>query len=153
MLIPDMIKIITTSFLLLITSSLTSYAQKTPVIAFEKTPCFGSCPVYKLEIYKNRKMQLTSVKYQKPGEGNFSARLTRKAYKALINEFHRIQFSELKDSYSTKQVSDLPTRYISFTEEGETKTIMDYVGAPEQLTQLEEQLQKLVDTTRWKKSN
>ena len=151
---PHLINKITSAIVFLtIASCATTFAQRKPIITFEKTPCFGSCPVYQLEIYPNRKMKLLSVKYLNIGEGDFSAKLKKKDYQALIHAFHRIRFSELKDSYSTQPVSDLPTRYLSFREGENTKTIMDYVGAPEELTQLEETLQQLVDMARWKKSN
>jgi len=146
-------KVIITLLLLVGVLALTVEAQKIPIITFEKTPCFGNCPVYKLEIYKNRKMHLSNTKYLKVGEGDFSAKLKRKEYKAILNQFQEINFLQLKDQYITKNVSDLPTRYITLAAQGKTKTVMDYSGAPEQLTKLEDQLQQLIDQTNWKKSN
>ena len=137
---------------ILLVLSTTTFAQKPPIIEFEQTPCFGSCAVFQLKIFNNRRVTLHAIKYMKEGEGNLVSRLKRKKYKNLIKFFNENEFFKLKDEY-TSRVTDLPTRYITINYEGQSKRILDYTDAPTQLKEIEKELFSLISTTSWKKSD
>jgi len=128
------------------------FAQNAPVIVLEQTPCFGSCAVFKMEIFKNRKVKLQADKYVAVGEGHFSSRLKRKEYKKLVQLFYTNQFFKLKDEY-TSRATDLPSKYVTFNDGTQSKTVLDYTNAPAELFELEEELWIILNKSKWRKSN
>ena len=61
----------------------------------------------------------------------------------IQKELDKVNFFGLQDSYY-KEVTDLPTTYITYYEGEQKKEVMDYYGAPEKLKKLEEFIQKTV---------
>ena len=128
------------------------FAQNTPVLVFEQTPCFGSCAVFKMELFQNRKLKLQADKYVSVGEGHFSSKIKRKEYKRLVKLFYTKEFFKLQDEY-TSRVSDLPSKYITFNDGVQSKTVLDYTNAPVELIELEKELFLVLSKSKWKKSN
>lgn len=119
------------------------------VISLKKTPCMGDCPVYTLEIYKDRSMVFEG-KRNAILTGDFFSRLSRTQLKELQEAFTGVSFFNLKDEYTTK-VTDLPTTYIYYSNGAKSKRIKDYYGAPEKLKELEDKVEQLIETSNWKK--
>jgi hypothetical protein len=65
---------------------------------------------------------------------------------ALVAEFQRIGFSNLPSTYTARNVTDLPTTYVSINLDGVSKRITDYLGAPAALSQLETQIDEATNT-------
>lgn len=128
-------------------SSKTAAVQEAPVITMQKTACFGSCPVYKMEIYEDGKVLLEAEK-NLPMEGKYKANMDAERLEKLINAFEESNFFDFQASY-TAHITDLPTTYISFDHEGKSKKIMDYHGAPEALKALEKEVAVLIDELEW----
>ena len=127
-------------------------AQKTPMIVFEQTPCLGSCAVFKMELFQNGKIKLQADKYVAVGEGHFTSRLKRKEYRKLVKLFNTNQFFKLQNEY-TSRASDLPSKYVTYNDGTQSKTVLDYTDAPAELIELEKELLLVLSTSKWKKSN
>ncbi|MEA5459370.1 DUF6438 domain-containing protein [Arcicella sp. LKC2W] len=110
----------------------------------ETTPCYGTCPSYKVVVFDNDSLVYEGFKYVAK-EGILSKKLSNGTVKALIEKFKNAHFFSFQNQY-TAQISDLPTTYISFTDQGKTKKIMDYYHAPESLKKLEGYINDLVKT-------
>lgn len=121
----------------------------TPIITQQATPCFGSCPVYTIDIYENGFVTLVSEKFL-PLQGNYTAHLNRKETERLIRIFEQKIFS-FKDQY-TAPISDYPTIYLTFNYKGREKKIEDYYGAPQELKDLEAEVYSLIHKLKWKKA-
>ncbi|MCX6350893.1 MAG: DUF6438 domain-containing protein [Bacteroidetes bacterium] len=106
-----------------------------PMFAMERTRCFGACPAYTIEIYKNGLVKYHGIADVKK-MGNYTKKLKCKEVNALKKEFKAAKFFEFKDEY-TAHVTDLPTTYISFNYHGKSKKIKDYWEAPLELEHLE----------------
>ncbi len=124
--------------------------NSSPIITQQATPCFGSCPVYTINIYENGTVTLEAEQFLKI-KGYFRSKLKQSELERLIALFDSEIF-ELKDQY-TAQVSDMPTIYLSFNHQGRQKKIEDYYGAPESLKKLEAEVFSLVSKLKWKKSD
>lgn len=119
------------------------------LIEMEKTACYGSCPVYTLEISKQGRGIFEGVEnIDFTGKYRFS--LSTRELDELAEAFREINFFGLEDRYH-KLVTDLPTTYITYHEEGKTKKIMDYYGAPQELKDLEKQIESMVLSKKMKK--
>lgn len=124
----------------------------TLVISYYQTPGYSkSTPEYTIELYNNRQMHLIATK-NLDKEGKYMRRLTKEEYSQIVSAFDDADFFDFKDEY-TDNITDLPTRYISFTYEGKSKKIKDYYGAPEKLGELELMVRSYLDRVGWSKMN
>jgi hypothetical protein len=113
------------------------------VFALELTPCYGTCPTYKVNIFENDSLVYEGIKFVAK-EGNISKRLPQGTVSQLVDKFRGANFFKFQNQY-TSNITDFPTTYISFTDNGVTKKIMDYYKAPESLRQLEKLISDLVN--------
>ena len=117
------------------------------VFSFRKTGCRGTCPVYYLEIFRSGKMNFEGIKHVDK-IGLYTKNINPKQVEDLIKEFQEVNFEGFKDKY-TAMVTDLPTTYTSFTNNGKTKKIMNYHGAPQELKKLERKLERIARSNQW----
>jgi hypothetical protein len=126
------------------------------IIRLDRTACFGACPAYSVTIDA-----AGNVTYQ----GTKSVRVTGQQtdqvavshVAALLDTARRINFFDLRDHYRTirnadgseTMVTDLPAAIVTITSGGRTKRVEDYLGAPEGLKELEQQIDDTARTKRW----
>jgi len=123
--------------------------QSNIIIELEKTYCSGPCPVYTLQIASTGNVILEG-KENLTKIGRFKSKLSQEQLDALINEFDEIDFFTLNDSY-TSFMMDLPTNYITYSKNGQTKKIKAYDNVPKQLINLINNIDKLVKELDWTK--
>jgi Domain of unknown function (DUF6438) len=112
------------------------------VFALELTPCYGTCPSYKIIVFENDSLVYEGMRHVAK-EGKMSKQLSKGTVNQLIDKFRGANFFKFQNQY-TSNMTDFPTTYISFTDKGITKKIMDYYKAPESLRQLETLISDLV---------
>jgi hypothetical protein len=112
------------------------------IFALELTPCYGTCPSYKVVIFENDSLSYEGMRHVAK-EGIISKQLPKGTVNQLVEKFRSANFFKFQNQY-TSNMSDFPTTYISFTDKGITKKIMDYYKAPESLRQLEMLISDLV---------
>jgi hypothetical protein len=119
--------------------------QATPlqVFSLELTPCYGTCPTYKVIVFENDSLVYEGIRFVAK-EGNISKKLPQGTVNQLVEKFRGANFFKFQNQY-TSTMTDFPTTYISFTDNGITKKIMDYYKAPESLRQLEKLISDLVN--------
>jgi len=105
--------------------------DKEIIISLQRTACFGTCPIYKIEILSDYSGIYTGTKFVK-NIGVLKFQLTTEDVNKILDYATKINFSKLKDEYS-KPITDLPTTYIKI----KNKKIKDYAGAPKELKNLE----------------
>lgn len=120
-----------------------------PIITFQKTACYGKCPVYSLEIFENGLINFIGEK-NIDKIGKYKKIISKKEIKELINSFVNINFFDFKDEYTSRK-TDLPTTYISFSYSGSYKKIRDYSDAPKELRKLEKLIENIVKSENWEK--
>ena len=113
------------------------------IFTLELTPCYGTCPSYKVTIFDNDSLAYEGMKYVAK-EGKVSKQLPKGTVNQLVEKFRGANFFKFNNQY-TASMTDFPTTYISFTDNGITKKIMDYYKAPESLRQLEMLIINLVN--------
>jgi len=142
-----------------LTLALTLSFTTVPVITLERTPCFGTCPSYKLTIYDDGKVEYEGrdfVKLKRKAEGQ----ITKAQLEELIREFERIDYQNLADDYTLGSKNcphgwtDNPTAVTSLNWKDKKKTIRHYHGCRgsdvlDQLTALEDKIDQVVNTKRW----
>jgi hypothetical protein len=112
------------------------------VFALEMTPCYGTCPSYNVVVFENDSLIFEGLKHVAK-EGKIYKKLPQGTVNQLVEKFRGANFFKFQNQY-TSNMTDFPTTYISFTDKGVTKKIMDYYKAPESLRQLESLISDLV---------
>jgi len=117
--------------------------KKDIIISLERTPCYGSCPIYKMSIYSDG----TALYYGKRFVnkiGSYSFRVSKETIEYILNKAIEINFFQLEDQY-TENISDLP-KTITYIKNGkEKKKIVNYYGAPKKLREFESLVDGCID--------
>ena len=105
------------------------------IISLQRTACFGTCPIYKIEIYTDGSGTYTGTRFvENIGLTEFN--LSEADLNLILSQAEAIGFANMEEEYS-EPISDLPTTFIQIKD----KRIRDYTGAPKKLKNLE----KLID--------
>jgi len=121
----------------------------TVVISLEKTPCFGSCESFKLEIFSSGLVRFNGLGNHRL-IGLHEAHMEKVTLEGLIQEFRNADFFNFKSQY-TGNMKDLPTTYLFFSDNGREMMVQDYYKAPPKLKELEELVQRQIENLKWKK--
>ena len=117
------------------------------VIKLERTVCFGECPAYSVTIDSKGNVTYDGNKFVRVVDRQ-TDRIPLSRVAALLATIERIGFFELENSYR-QPVTDNPTTFVSVVLRGRTKRIEDYLGAPKELKQFEQQIDDAARTKRW----
>jgi hypothetical protein len=124
-------------------------------VTLGRTTCFGECPEYSVTIDAQGLVRYEGRKFVRV-EGIQTDRLPVARVAALFAQIERIRFFDFNESYRTIHtpdgeisVTDLPTTMVSVTYGGRSKQILDYLGAPAPLKQLEKEIDAVARTKRW----
>jgi hypothetical protein len=79
--------------------------QGLPVITLRRTACFGTCPVYSLEIYEDGRLHYQGDQFVGT-IGPREAQISSDDVKVLVADFFKIDYLHLKDIYETHQNPD-----------------------------------------------
>jgi hypothetical protein len=142
--------------ILIIAVACSAQAPQEPVITLRRTACFGTCPVYSLEIYENGFIRYVGKQFvQVTGERR--AVISQDAVENLVSHFLQAGYFTMEDHYETykdsqgrvMQISDLPTTYSSLRFGKQKKTVSDYAFAPKALGELEREVDRVANTHQW----
>jgi hypothetical protein len=120
---------------------------KDVVITLERTMCLGTCPVYKLKIYGDGRVEYEGESYVGI-TGTQIGHISSDDVRDLVFEFYRIEYFSLRDEYIEAE-PDLPTIITSITIDGHRKQVVDHWGAPPELKDLEKMIDDAAGSDRW----
>lgn len=124
---------------------------KSVKITLERTPCLGTCPVYKLTVHGDGLIEYEGERYVKE-VGKRIGRVGPDKILELLQEFARARYFSMRDSYEISSIFDVPWANTSFSIDGRTKSIPHYFGdhaAPEELRHLEDRIDDIVNIKQW----
>lgn len=117
------------------------------LVAIERTPCFGRCPIYRAELFDDGTLVFDGRRFTAM-EGRHEAKLSKERVDGIVARVSESDFAKWKDSYEDHNVTDMPSVHLTFRE----KTIRHYHGdrsAPEGLKTLEEAVDTLLGIQGW----
>jgi hypothetical protein len=117
-------------------------------LVFERTVCFGTCPAYRIELFRNGHATWDGRAHVEK-EGPHTARVGRDTLEAILKEAERIGFFGSKDVYDAP-VTDLPSMTIRIVAQGRSKEVMARMGTPAELRAFGEYLDGLLRPLPWK---
>ncbi len=122
-------------------------ASPAPLLSLKRTPCFGRCPVYTVELFADGRLHFVGDANVRE-RGEHEGKLTAEQLAAVTARIDASDFAKWKTSYEKHTVSDLPGAVLTWN----GKTIRHYHGdesAPVDLMALETELDALLGTSVW----
>ncbi|HVA99342.1 MAG TPA: DUF6438 domain-containing protein [Bacteroidia bacterium] len=123
------------------------FGNDSTLIWMSKTPCFGKCPVYTIDIHANGKV-IFDGSQNISKIGTYEKQLSKGFLDSLTQTFEDAHFFDFKDNY-TAMMTSIPTTFIRFVHDGKDKKIRDYYNAPQTLHELENRIIEIVNEDNW----
>lgn len=125
------------------------------IITLERTPCFGTCPAYKLTVYGDGRVVYEGSMFVAV-DGQQTATISPNDVRELVAAMENAKFFSLKDDYSAP-ATDLPSTITTVTLGGQSKTINHYGvcgysdidTAPKELCDLESKIDEITNSAQW----
>jgi len=105
-----------------------------PILEFEKTPCMGSCPVYKALVYKDGYVKFDGT-YNVRAIGPNEFRFPKDTLDQLVNYIREVNLFQYDSTYITG-ATDLPSTVITFRDQGKEKRIKTEGEGPSEMERL-----------------
>jgi hypothetical protein len=126
------------------------------LIRLQRTSCFGPCPIYTVTIDARGTVTFDGERFVRV-VGRKTTQISTSTVAALLARAARIRFFEMRDAYravenpdgTVTMVSDLPTTIVTVTINGRTKSVDDYLAAPDSLAEFERAIDAAAGTKRW----
>lgn len=117
-------------------------------LSFERTPCFGTCKAYRINIYKSGHATYdgrSNVELLGPHTGRVSGGVIEE----LVAQVEGSGFFAMQDKYDA-EVTDLPSTIIRVVANGKDKKVIGRVGQPAAFKNLAAQLEERLLAVDWK---
>lgn len=118
-------------------------------LSIEKTVCFGTCPVYVMEINGKGKMKLNAKRHLKIS-GHFTGKMDNADFGSVQSQTKEATWKSYDSEYLAG-VSDVPSTILRFSYvKGDTTTVrFEGKKAPEELQILAKTLEGIQERTSW----
>ncbi len=118
-------------------------------ITFERTACFGRCPIYKLRIFDSGFATYQGINFVER-MGVFHTRYTIDQLAEIENYLEEADFYNLKDSYDNPNISDLPSKIMVVNKYDQKKRVKGRYQVPDELISLFDKMDQWIENTDWK---
>ncbi len=118
-------------------------------VVLQKTSCYGKCPEYTFTLFDDLTCVVDAKRFFKV-EGLKEGKISKEQMEAVKEKIKAIGFFNLKNSYDNELVQDIPPTYVSVSNDTITKNIKSRYGSPKGLIELQEMLEKIVNSVEWK---
>jgi Domain of unknown function (DUF6438) len=128
-----------------------------PAVSLERTPCFGTCPVYQVAILQSGVVRFVG-KHHVVRKGEATATIPAARVDSLLRELEAGGYFGFDDAYVMgspacgQYATDSPTVITSVAVGGRTKSIRHDYGcfaAPSELKRLERLIDEVAGTAQW----
>ena len=119
-------------------------------LKMHRSACFGRCPTYSIEVYKNGLVRFTGIKFTQP-IGIYEKNMGSVKVQNLFSEFSVKKVDTCKDVYDL-HIADLPGIYYTFEYPNKTKKINNAHFGPQFLKDLANEVDSIGQVNgTWKK--
>ena len=114
-----------------------------PLLLFQKTPCFGTCPSYEALLHTDGTVRFVGHRYT-PVTDTLIFKISGEELQQLQTDIAALNFKSLPNLYKTDW-SDMPATHLYFYEDGkEVKHIKHEEGGTGKLVQFNEKMHQLI---------
>ena len=119
------------------------------IIGFEKTPCFGRCPVYKVRVYESGFATFEGLNFTEQ-LGMYATNFSQEEIARVFKSAEEVKYFSMEDKYDNPMVSDLPSTISYLRNEDQSKRIVARVNPPEDLKIFHKNLAVSLQEKDWK---
>lgn len=120
--------------------------------AMQRTPCFGRCPTYEVNIYESG-YATYSGESNVDRIGEYETWVSESMADSILKKAQDIGFMMMLDSYDNSLVTDLPSTYFKLNIGGQKKEIKCRISCPERLVEFSKEVESLIDQVEWKSTS
>ncbi|MEM7162977.1 MAG: DUF6438 domain-containing protein [Bacteroidota bacterium] len=117
--------------------------------AYERTPCFGRCPIFQLKVYQSGFAVYNGTNFV-DYIGIYKYRFEQSTLNELKNALNSADFFAMQDVYDNEQVMDLPARIVEANFDGNKKKVMGRYNLPKEFKELTQTIDKIFENIEWK---
>jgi Domain of unknown function (DUF6438) len=119
-------------------------------ITLERNACFGICPIYSLKVFGNGTAVYNGERFVNI-TGQKISTISQQKVRELVEEFYKINYFGLNDTYNKLVKTDQPTVITSINITGVYKSVFDNYGsiAPQGLRLLENKIDEITNSSKW----
>jgi hypothetical protein len=118
-------------------------------VRFERTPCFGRCPVFKIKVYKSGFATYEGLNFAEK-MGLYSYRFSEADLDKIYEMANAINYFDLESEYNDPRVTDLPATISEIQINDQTHTVNARMGVPQSLKDFHENLGIMLNERDWK---
>jgi hypothetical protein len=112
-------------------------------IRIERTPCYGRCPIDKVELFPNGQIRYEGQRFV-PRLGVYNRTASAKELSEIEKALQEAKFEQYAELYDNPGISDLPSLVIEYRLQGKTRKITCRTGCPPELPDKIERLRTLL---------
>lgn len=118
------------------------------IISFDKTPCFGRCPVYKVKIYEGGFATYEGINFAER-LGLYSCRFTELDIERIYQSALAIDYFALDEEYNEPLVSDLPSTQSRIHLHDQDHRVNARMNIPEKLKMFHSEMADILLEKNW----
>jgi hypothetical protein len=119
-----------------------------PVAVYQKTSCFGNCPAYVIEIFRDGTVTWNGHANILP-LGKKKGKVGLDVYAKLEEKAQAIGFLKLNNAYPEDKIEDAAATVIYMNLDGTDKQVRNVFGAPEGLVELQKMFDVMIQNLGW----
>jgi len=122
-------------------------------VMMRRTACFGKCPIYNIELYKDGRIKYTGLRFVKDS-GVYEKNIGAAAAEKIFDKMRAYRIDTCSEKYNMN-ITDLPGIYFNYTMNNEERKIINANFGPSFLRRLAEDIDVLGadNHTGWKKND
>lgn len=117
-------------------------------VRFERTPCFGRCPVFKIKVYQSGFATYEGLNFAEK-MGLYSYRFSPADLEKIYEMASAINYFDLESEYNDPRITDLPSVISEIKLKDQSHSIMSRRGAPQELKDFHENLGVMLNERPW----
>ena len=127
--------------------------DKNLFLSLERTPCYGECPSYKLNIFTDGDALYEGRLFVEK-EGMYIGEVSGKTMKRISSLAEEIGFFEMDDKYVDEYITDVPSTIVTLVIEGKRKTIRsNSFQTPKELINFHNFIDEMTEDANWQKAD
>jgi hypothetical protein len=115
---------------------------------YERTPCFGMCPIFKLEVFRSGMARFEGKNYTEL-IGIYSAQFTQQEMDKIVAVADRIGFFQFDEKYDNPAIQDFPTITVALYKGEKLKYVINKYRGPKELNDMYTLLDKIIEEKEW----
>lgn len=117
---------------------------------YERTPCYGQCPIFKLTIYTDGKAVYEGRNWVNM-IGTYRTVVSKSSMERLLTAAKEVDYFSMKEEYNNEMVTDLPSVITEVSNDGVLKRVRNRRGGPASLKTLYGVFDTIVAESFWTK--